>query len=69
MKKNNKSNKIDFSGGILTKGLGKTNVETVSIRLPNPVLNKIKQTASEAGVTSQDIIKIWLAERVKQETK
>lgn len=44
-------------------------VQAISLRLPVPILTRIKQIASSMDIAYQALIKIWLAERVKQETK
>lgn len=44
-------------------------VQAISLRLPVPVLTRIKQIASSMDIAYQALIKIWLAERVRQESK
>lgn len=39
-------------------------VKSISLRLPVPLLNRIKQIAANMDVAYQNLIKIWLAERV-----
>ena len=40
--------------------------ESISLRLPRDVLNKIRILADEQDIPYQTLIKIWLAERVKK---
>ena len=40
--------------------------ESISIRLPRDVLNKIRLLADEQDIPYQSLIKIWLAEKVKK---
>lgn len=44
-------------------------VQAISLRLPVPILTRIKQIASSMDIAYQALIKIWLAERVRQESK
>jgi len=47
----------------------KPSTETISLRLPQYLLDRIKQLANFRDVPYQSLIKIFLAERVKQELK
>ena len=40
--------------------------QSISIRLPRDVLNKIRIMADEQDIPYQSLIKIWLADRVKK---
>jgi predicted DNA binding CopG/RHH family protein len=40
--------------------------QSISIRLPREILDRIKVIAEEQDVPYQSLIKIWLAERVKK---
>ncbi len=44
-------------------------VQSISLRLPVPLLARIKQVASSMDIAYQALIKYWLAERVKQESR
>lgn len=44
-------------------------VQAISLRLPVTVLARIKQIAAQMDIAYQALIKVWLSERVKQETK
>ena len=47
----------------------KPSTETISIRLPQYLLARIKQLANSKDVPYQSLMKIFLADRVKQELK
>lgn len=47
----------------------KPSTETISLRLPQHLLERVKQIANFKDVPYQSLIKIFLAERVDQETK
>lgn len=40
--------------------------QSISLRLPRDVLNKIRIMADEKDIPYQTLIKIWLAEKVKK---
>lgn len=46
----------------------KTSTESISIRLPSPLLAKIKVLANSIDVPYQSLMKTYLADRVKEET-
>lgn len=41
-------------------------VKSISLRLPQPLITEIKRTAARMDVAYQALIKIWLAEKVKE---
>lgn len=47
----------------------KPTTESISLRLPGFLLYRIKQLANQRDVPYQSLMKIFLAERVKQELK
>jgi predicted DNA binding CopG/RHH family protein len=47
----------------------KTSTETISMRLPAPLLARIKGLANERDVPYQSLMKVFLSERVEQERK
>ena len=47
----------------------KPSVKTISLRLPESLLDAIKLMANKRGIPYQSLIKILLAERVEQELK
>ncbi len=63
------SDYIDFSKAskFSLPGLRPT-TKNISIRLPEPLLQKIKTIANKKDVPYQSLIKLYLAEKVKEET-
>jgi len=47
----------------------KTSTESISIRLPSPLLARIKGLANEKDIPYQSLMKVYLSERVDQERK
>lgn len=47
----------------------KISTETISMRLPAPLLARIKGLANERDVPYQSLMKVFLSERVEQERK
>jgi len=45
----------------------KPTTESISLRLPSFLLNRIKQLANEKDVPYQSLMKVFLSERVKKE--
>ncbi len=50
----------------LTKNGTKT--KKVNVDFPEWIINSLDQEAKKIGVTRQSIIKVWIAERLKEET-
>jgi predicted DNA binding CopG/RHH family protein len=46
----------------------KPSTKTISIRLPEPMLEELRSLANKNDVPYQSLIKIYLAERIVQET-
>lgn len=44
-----------------------TPVQSISIRLPIPLLNRIKQIASGMDIAYQALIKVWLNEKARDQ--
>lgn len=42
-------------------------VQSISLRLPVPLLTKIKQNAAKLDIAYQALIKIWLAEKAREQ--
>ncbi|MBI4209867.1 MAG: hypothetical protein HY538_09225 [Deltaproteobacteria bacterium] len=42
-------------------------VQSISLRLPVPLLTQIKRISSRMDIAYQALIKIWLAEKARQE--
>jgi predicted DNA binding CopG/RHH family protein len=47
----------------------KLSTKTISLRLPVPLLESLKQLANKRDVPYQSLLKIFLAERIEQELK
>jgi predicted DNA binding CopG/RHH family protein len=47
----------------------KLSSESISLRLPSPLLARIKEMANEKDVPYQSLMKVYLSERVEQELK
>jgi predicted DNA binding CopG/RHH family protein len=45
----------------------KTSTESISLRLPAPLLARLKELANEKDVPYQSLMKVYLSERVKRE--
>ncbi len=45
----------------------KTTTESISLRLPSPLLARIKQLANEKDVPYQSLMKVYLSERVERD--
>ena len=41
-------------------------VQSISLRLPVPLLTQIKRTAAKLDIAYQSLIKIWLAEKARE---
>jgi predicted DNA binding CopG/RHH family protein len=57
-----KAQRMDF------KNLRPT-TRAISLRLPEPLLNRIRAEAARLDVPYQSLMKVWLAERVEQAPK
>lgn len=42
-------------------------VQSISIRLPVPLLNQIKRISARMDVAYQALIKIWLSEKIREQ--
>ena len=47
----------------------KVSTESISLRLPSPLLARIKELANERDVPYQSLMKVYLSEQVKRELK
>lgn len=47
----------------------KTSTESISLRLPSPLLARIKGLANEKDIPYQSLMKVFLSEAVEQERK
>ena len=63
------SDYIDFSKSVRLKDFSrlKTDTKKVNVDFPEWVITALDQEAKRIGVTRQSIIKVWIAERLKEE--
>lgn len=47
----------------------KASTESISLRLPSPLLARIKELANERDVPYQSLMKVYLSDQVKRELK
>lgn len=47
----------------------KASTESISLRLPSPLLARIKELANEKDVPYQSLMKVYLSDQVKRELK
>ena len=61
---------LDFSKAKRLKDIKKLKTETkkVNIDFPEWIIEALDQEAKKIGVIRQSIIKVWIAERLKEET-
>ena len=59
---------LDFSKAIRPNALN-TNTRKVNIDFPEWIIEALDKEAKKIGVTRQSIIKVWIAQRLKEETK
>lgn len=62
---------LDFSTATRLKDIKKLKTDTkkVNVDFPEWVINSLDEEAKKIGVTRQSIIKVWIAERLKEEAK
>ena len=60
---------LDFSNAIRLKDVKQLKTETkkVNVDFPEWIIESLDQEAKKIGVTRQSIIKVWIAERLKEE--
>ena len=58
---------LDFSKATRLNTL-KTDTKKVNVDFPQWVIESLDKEAKKIGVTRQSIIKVWIAERLKEET-
>ncbi len=60
---------LDFSKAIKLKNMKKLKTDTkkVNVDFPEWVIESLDREAKKIGVTRQSIIKVWIAERLKEE--
>jgi len=62
---------LDFSKAMRLRDIKKLKTETrkVNVDFPEWIIEALDNEAKKIGVTRQSIIKIWIAERLKEEAK
>ena len=62
---------LDFSNAMRLKEIKKLKTETkkVNVDFPEWIIESLDQEAKKIGVTRQSIIKVWIAERLKEESR
>ena len=60
---------LDFSTATRLKDMKRLNTDTrkVNVDFPEWVIESLDNEAKKIGVTRQSIIKVWIAERLKEE--
>ena len=60
---------LDFSTAVRLKDVKKLKTETkkVNVDFPEWIIESLDNEAKKIGVTRQSIIKVWIAERLKEE--
>ena len=60
---------LDFSNALKLKDVKKLKIETkkVNVDFPEWIVESLDKEAKKIGVTRQSIIKVWIAERLKEE--
>ena len=62
---------LDFSKSMKLGDFEKkiTKTRKINVDFPEPILALLDQEAQKIGVTRQSIIKVWIAERLKEEQR
>lgn len=65
------SEHLDFSNTMSIEDFEKKTIKTkkVNVDFPENILFQLDQEARRIGVTRQSIIKVWIAERLKEELR
>ncbi len=62
------SDYLDFSKATRPNTLN-TNIKKVNVDFPEWIIEALDREAKKIGVTRQSIIKVWIAERLKEEAE
>ena len=57
---------LDLTSKKRVKVVYKPPVQSISLRLPVPLLTQIKQFAAKMDIAYQALIKVWLSEKAKE---
>jgi len=60
---------LDFSNAVRLNEFEKTSTKKVNVDFPEHIIKLLDYEAQKIGVTRQSIIKVWIAERLKEEQK
>lgn len=60
------SEELDFSEKNRVEFVYQPPVKSISLRLPQPLLTELKRIAARMDVAYQALIKMWLAEKIKE---
>ena len=60
---------LDFSNAAKLNEFEKISTKKVNVDFPEHIIKLLDNEAQKIGVTRQSIIKVWIAERLKEEQK
>ena len=60
---------LDFSNVVKLNEFEKISTKKVNVDFPEHIIKLLDNEAQKVGVTRQSIIKVWIAERLKEEQK
>ncbi len=60
---------LDFSNAIRLNEFEKISTKKINVDFPEHIIKLLDNEARKIGVTRQSIIKVWIAERLKEEQK
>ena len=60
---------LDFSKAVRLNEFEKTSTKKINVDFPEHIIKLLDNEAQKIGVTRQSIIKVWIAERLKEEQK
>ena len=60
---------LDFSNAVKLNEFEKVTTKKINVDFPEYIIKLLDNEAQKIGVTRQSIIKVWIAERLKEEQK
>ncbi|MEA3456120.1 MAG: CopG family antitoxin [Campylobacterota bacterium] len=60
---------LDFSNAVKLSEFEKVITKKINVDFPEHIIKLLDNEAQKIGVTRQSIIKVWIAERLKEEQK
>jgi len=60
---------LDFSNAVRLNEFEKISTKKINVDFPEHIIKLLDNEAQKIGVTRQSIIKVWIAERLKEEQK